>query len=520
MTSAIVGYTGFVGSNLLQFYPFDFFYNSSNFHEAKNKEFDTLYFCGVPAVKWYANKNPEEDSTIIQNIQSILGTIKVKKIILISTIDVYECTNSTHNENYSCDFAMNHTYGRNRYLFEQFVQTHFENYHIIRLPALFGKGLKKNIIYDLIRNNQIENIEKNTKFQWYDLNWLKQDIDVVIAHNIRVCNLFTEPLETLDILTLFDYPLDSYKSQSTMTYNLTTKYSELFNSSINGYVRDKNTVLESIQQYLQFNKIDKSNLVVSNICVKHVSQFQFSCILKLFGIKNVQIAPTTLIGSWDNLDTLNFDIYSKNNINVYSFQSITYGLLYNIFDVTTQHLLLTHLKKVIDCGIQNNIKVFVFGCPKNRHILNDATNDNIFVDFFRVIGDYIGDNDLTICIENNSKQYGCNYLNTISEVGDIVTKINHRNVKMMVDIGNVMMEHDNINDMYNYKDIIYNIDIANPNMKPFIQSENQHNKFTQILKNIKYDKKMNLEMIINGTNSLEELNILSKSLNHFVDFII
>jgi sugar phosphate isomerase/epimerase len=233
----------------------------------------------------------------------------------------------------------------------------------------------------------------------------------------------------------------------------------------------------------------------------------------------VQIAPTTLIGAWDKLDTLNFDIYSKNNINVYSFQSITYGLLYNIFDVTTQHLL-THLKKVIDCGIKNNIKVFVFGCPKNRYILNDATNDNIFVDFFRVIGDYIGDNDLTICIENNSKQYGCNYLNTISEVGDIVTKINHRNVKMMVDIGNVIMEHDNINDMYNYKDIIYNIDIANPKMKPFIQSENQHNKFTQILKNINYDKKMNLEMIINGKNSLEELNILSKSLNHFVDFII
>ena len=59
MTTAIVGYTGFVGSNLLQYYKFDNLYNSSNFHEATNKEFDTLFFCGVPAVKWYANKNPE-----------------------------------------------------------------------------------------------------------------------------------------------------------------------------------------------------------------------------------------------------------------------------------------------------------------------------------------------------------------------------------------------------------------------------------------------------------------------------
>ena len=54
-SSAIVGYSGFVGSNLLSFYKFDYFYNSSNFHEAINKEYDTLFFCGVPAVKWYAN---------------------------------------------------------------------------------------------------------------------------------------------------------------------------------------------------------------------------------------------------------------------------------------------------------------------------------------------------------------------------------------------------------------------------------------------------------------------------------
>ena len=71
MKRAIVGYTGFVGSNLLTFYKFDYFYNSKNFIEASNMEFDEIFFCGVPAVKWYANKFPEEDSTIIENIKSI-----------------------------------------------------------------------------------------------------------------------------------------------------------------------------------------------------------------------------------------------------------------------------------------------------------------------------------------------------------------------------------------------------------------------------------------------------------------
>jgi hypothetical protein len=36
MVRAIVGYSGFVGSNLLQFYKFDYFYNSKNFIDAKN----------------------------------------------------------------------------------------------------------------------------------------------------------------------------------------------------------------------------------------------------------------------------------------------------------------------------------------------------------------------------------------------------------------------------------------------------------------------------------------------------
>ena len=208
MKRGIVGYTGFVGSNLLQFYKFDSFFNSKNFYEAKNMYFDELYFVGIPAVKWYANKFPEEDNTIINNIKSILETIQVKKIILISTIDVYDYVDSKFDEDYDCDIFNNHTYGVNRYLFEGFVKKQFENYHIIRLPALFGKGLKKNIIYDLMNKNQIENISKDCFFQWYDLNWLKNDIEIVIKNNIKICNLFTEPLSSLEIIKLFDYPIE------------------------------------------------------------------------------------------------------------------------------------------------------------------------------------------------------------------------------------------------------------------------------------------------------------------------
>ena len=441
MKRAIVGYTGFVGSNLLQFYKFDYFYNSKNFHEAQNMEFDELFFCGVPAVKWHANKFPEEDNLVISNLKSILATIKVKKIILISTIDVYEYTDTKMNEDYTCDIFNNHTYGANRYLFEDFVKTNFTNYHIVRLPALFGKGLKKNIIYDLINNNQIHNISKNTLFQWYDLNWLKNDIDLIIQNNISICNLFTEPLSTLEIIQLFNFPIEDFKNKSKLVYDITTKYSNIFDSSAEGYIRDKTSVLHNLKLFLNYQKIDKSQLVVSNICVKSISQFQYSCILKLFGIQNVQIAPTTLIDNWKSLPDMNLDVFTNNGINIYSFQSITYGLNdLNIFDINSNELLFEHLKKVIDFGILNNVKIFVFGCPRNRKILKiEDNNSNIFCDFFRRLGEYIGENDLTICIEPNSKKYNCNYINTIKEAGELVKTINQKNIKMMVDIGNAIM---------------------------------------------------------------------------------
>jgi sugar phosphate isomerase/epimerase len=523
MSCAIVGYTGFVGSNLLQFYKYDYFYNSKNFHEASNKSFDTMFFCGIPAVKWYANKYPEEDFKTINVIKNILKTITVKKFILISTIDVYEISNCKLNEDYDCDFNLNNTYGSNRYLFELFVKQTFSNYNIIRLPALFGKGLKKNIIYDLINNNNIENISLNTEFQWYDLNWLKNDIDTILKHDLKICNLFTEPIKTFEIIKLFNYPIESFTTNSNLTYNVKTKYSNLFN--VKDYIRSAEYTLHNIKIFIEEQSIDKSKLVVSNICIKHISNFQFACILKLFGIKYVQIAPTTLINNWDNIKHINFEDYTNNGIYVYSFQSITFGLQnHNIFDDNTQNLLFEHIKKVIDIAIHYNIKVLVFGCPKNRKILelNNETNSNsnsnneIFINFFRKLGDYIGKNNLTICIENNSKDYGCNYLNTIKEVGNIVRKIDHTNIKMMVDVGNSIMENDNLDDMNQFKDIIGNIDISNTNMEPLNKANNYINKFIDILNTNVYTNKINLEMLIKEECPEKELQMLFKSLNNFI----
>jgi sugar phosphate isomerase/epimerase len=520
MENAIVGYSGFVGSNLLQFYKFDHFYNSKNFYQAKNMEFDKMYFCGVPAVKWKANKYPQEDLDIIDSIKNILKTVKVKQFILISTIDVYENVDLGNDEDYECDYVINHHYGRNRYMFEQFIQNTFTDYSIIRLPALFGKGLKKNIIYDLINNNQIENIPINSSFQWYNLEWLKNDIDIIIKNKIKICNLFTEPVDSIEIINLFQYNITQLNNNNhKIIYNCKTKYSNAFDSSVVGYIRDKNIVIESIKQFINFTLLKKERLCVSNICTKTIPQLQFACILKLFGIKNVQIAPTTIIKDWKYLENLDLAVYKNQGLNTYSFQSITYNLNdLNIFKDNKKELII-HLQKIIDKALENNVKILVFGCPRNRKIEDDADeekNKETFINFFKELGKYCENKDITICIEPNSKKYNCNFINKIEEAGEIVQNINHKNIKMMVDIGNALMENDDLQKIYEYKDFIYNIDVAQENMMDFknIKYIDKYSEFKNILEEINYNKNINLEMIINDTEN--ELEILSSSLNNFI----
>lgn len=492
---AIVGYTGFVGSNLLRFLKFDKLYNSSNFHEASGLHFTELFFCGLPAEKWKANKFPLEDTENITRIKEILLSITVDKFILISTIDIYDIVNGKLEENYIPNFISNHTYGKNRYLFENFVQITYPDYHILRLPALFGMGLKKNIIFDLINNNQIEKIPINSKFQWYDLDWLFGDINRSILNNIRVINLFSEPLETLEIIKLFSYDISIFENVSRIEYDTT---------SIFGYCKTKEECLENIKSFINWEKIDKTKLRISNIYPKLISQIQFKTIVKLYGIKQIQIAPTTLTsGIWN----FNKELSEYNDMNITSFQSIAYGISDNIFK---NHInLLEHIKNVIDYASKNNVTTLVFGCPKNRN-KDEEDDENIFIDFFRTLGNYCETKNVIICLEPNSTLY-TNYLNTVKETGEIVTKINNLNIKLMVDIGH--LSYEDFEYISVYSDIIFNVDISLPKMKPYNSIEIFHVNFRELLYSIKYNGSINLEILPDRENELEDLCI---SLSNFI----
>lgn len=250
LSNALIGHTGFVGGNLLAQRRFDQLFNSTNFRDMEGQQFEQLACAGVSAVKWQANKAPERDLRQIQALQEVLATVSCQRFTLISSIDVYPVIGG-EDESYDCHQAVNHPYGTNRLAFEDFCSQQFQRCCIIRLPALFGPGLKKNIIYDLLKDNCLDAINPASSFQYYDLANLARDIDIATAADVPLVNFFTEPVASADILARF-FP-DKVVGQNPAPethYDLRTQHASLWQKS-GPYLYSRQDVLTQMAAFIQ-----------------------------------------------------------------------------------------------------------------------------------------------------------------------------------------------------------------------------------------------------------------------------
>lgn len=246
----LIGHTGFVGSNLVAQQAFDACFHSKNMGELRGAKAGTIMCAGLPAAKWLANKDPDADWANIESLQAILGTVEAERFVLISTIDVYPAGHHGANEGAVLDGLENHAYGRHRLAFERFIAARFPKHTILRLPGLYGTGLKKNVIYDLLNDNCLEMINPESRFQWYGLDRLSRDIERAVSAGLSVVNLMTEPVPTRAILERF-FPTKAVgeKPSPTAAYDIRTRHDVLFGGA-GGYIAGAASVLDGIGAYV------------------------------------------------------------------------------------------------------------------------------------------------------------------------------------------------------------------------------------------------------------------------------
>ena len=306
MNRMLVGYTGFVGSNIYAKGDFDGIYNSKNIQEAYGKNPDLLIYSGLRAEKFLANNAPEKDLELIYGAEKNIEKINPKKLILISTIDVLKKPINV-DEDVEIETIGLQAYGYNRYQLECWVRENYPDALIIRLPGLYGINLKKNFIYDyiniiprmlkeekmnelLLKNSdlteyyklgdngfykltdinenqkkKLRNILKSIQFtalnftdsrnvyQFYPLERLWNDIKICLENNIKLWHPATEPISASELYAaLTGETFENEILDKSLKYNFKTKYFKEFNGN-NGYIMSKKEILEDIKKFIKKN---------------------------------------------------------------------------------------------------------------------------------------------------------------------------------------------------------------------------------------------------------------------------
>lgn len=304
LNDLLVGYTGFVGSNLLASHDFSLCCNRKNIREAYGTQPDYLVYSGVPAEMFLANQDPAADLALMEQAMDNIRKIQPKHITLISTIAVYPDTHGA-DEDTIIDPQPLTAYGANRLALEQWIEKEFEHHLIVRLPAIYGIGLKKNFIYDYIHYipamlteekyscfyqqetmlgdyyekqsngfwkcrpleaderfilqacfrrlefSALNFTDSRSVYQFYHLSHLWEHIQIALAHQIPKLNITTPPVSVAELYEALEHK--SFVNELATPpyhYDLHSKYASLFGGT-DGYFMSKESELREICEFVQ-----------------------------------------------------------------------------------------------------------------------------------------------------------------------------------------------------------------------------------------------------------------------------
>ena len=144
----LVGSTGFVGGNLAAKHTFAAACHSSDIAAQYGTRPELCVYAGVPAAMFLANADPEADLAVMRAARENLRRIAPKELVLISSIAVWPDSRGKYEDDTPLPDGLP-AYGKNRLQLESWVREDFPEALIVRLPALYGAGLKKNFLFDL-----------------------------------------------------------------------------------------------------------------------------------------------------------------------------------------------------------------------------------------------------------------------------------------------------------------------------------------------------------------------------------
>ena len=300
MNDLLVGSTGFVGGNLMAAHDFEAVCHSSDVRNHYGSAPGLCIYAGVTGAMFLANHAPEKDLAIVMAARENIRRIAPDCLVLISTIAVYDDTHGK-NEESSIDESRVCDYGRHRLMLERWIREDRPDALIVRIPALYGKGLKKNFLFDLhsmtppmltpskfeelcgqcslvkdayyFKDDGFYHIKANTPdlrsffehnsfnalsftdsrsiYQFYNLSNLWNDICVALENGLKVLNICTPPVSAGQV---YEYVTGRGDWNNTLPgkpfdYDLKSLHAPLYGGT-DGYMWSVEKELEDIKNFM------------------------------------------------------------------------------------------------------------------------------------------------------------------------------------------------------------------------------------------------------------------------------
>lgn len=220
---ALVG-RGLVGSNLDALGRFTDRANSET--PLAPGHYDQIVCAAPSSTKWEANREHEEDARQIELLKCMLDRCTTDEFVLISTVDAISCETA---------------YASHRHDLEEWVKERFTKVRIVRLPALFGPGLKKNALFDLMHDKPLTMVNSQSTYQWYDLTRLWSDIQEMRNCDVTERNFVSPPLKVEWIIAVL-CPTTEFPSGPLQSYDVTDPL---------GYIMTEREVKDALWRFVK-----------------------------------------------------------------------------------------------------------------------------------------------------------------------------------------------------------------------------------------------------------------------------
>lgn len=254
-------------------------------------------------------------------------------------------------------------------------------------------------------------------------------------------------------------------------------------------------------------------LAVSNIAWASENDLPVYGLMKKYGYSGLEIAPTRIFpeepyrklreaGVWRK------DLKEKYGFDLPSMQSIWYGRQENLFGGSEEReRLMDYTKQAVDFAAVLGCKNLVFGCPKNRNLLEGA-DAGTAVDFFREAGDYAASKGTAIGMEANPPVYHTNFINDTESAFRLVRKVGSDGFLLNLDVGTMIYNNEALSVLQGNIKYISHVHISEPGLQP-IETRELHKSLFDILRKEGYKGYISIEM-----GRMEDLSVIEEKLRY------